>query len=637
MSTNRSLPSRKSLRPDAGRIDVTAHARRWPWCLAVFLLWAAPAFAGTGTFTAGAPKHDGVLVVKVLVGRNKTCEAKVKITGTMTAAQKADAIRAALKTKCTEVTVTGTGSDVICTSDASGAVSFDETGQDTTGEVDTFPKLKGKQLCVLEGSAAGISWDDVSAGTVTVGTTDYVATVPTSPGESPFTVFGAAVAQLNAHGIANVSIVPLGNSQAGLLFDMTGVDAAITWGCDDRGVSTQFRILEDSTEVDTNDGEFFVPPGVMRFKLLLAQQPVHSHTELGLYGYDPSASALIEHAYWSAGDQPAQYNVNVSPQIVHYRLQLTGTYSPSGLVVYPGMPAGQTPSTPLFVPGFSLGWADGLSTEFNPTLGQGGGTPFPVTLQPGLSLNNVPAAIGAGHWQYLPLQLNVQPDPSRPWLYVGGNPAQGFAEHTWVTLQLTGLFDAFGNPVPQLPLMIGVSQGATQLSFPITATVDANGIVEVPPVDLGALLAQPFTLYVGVGGPMAGMMSDAAATTTATGFMTLDAIVVSTGSQPATAAVTDRSGGRADGLSFSAPSPSPCLATTRLHFSLSRASRVSLQVLDAAGRVVRTLTNDAMGAGSHDVSWNLRDDSARRVAGGIYFARLESDGATQSRKIAVIR
>ena len=89
------------------------------------------------------------------------------------------------------------------------------------------------------------------------------------------------------------------------------------------------------------------------------------------------------------------------------------------------------------------------------------------------------------------------------------------------------------------------------------------------------------------------------------------------------------------GLAFSPPAPNPASRATTLRFRLPRAAAARLAILDAAGRTVRVLSSGEQSAGAHAIPWDLRDDAGRPVAAGLYFARLESGGATSAHRLAV--
>ncbi len=88
-------------------------------------------------------------------------------------------------------------------------------------------------------------------------------------------------------------------------------------------------------------------------------------------------------------------------------------------------------------------------------------------------------------------------------------------------------------------------------------------------------------------------------------------------------------------LALAPASPNPAAHGTTLRFSLPAAANVSLDVYDAAGRLVRTLASGTQEAGEHAATWDVRDAGGRIVGAGLYFARLDAGGRTLVRRIAV--
>ena len=74
--------------------------------------------------------------------------------------------------------------------------------------------------------------------------------------------------------------------------------------------------------------------------------------------------------------------------------------------------------------------------------------------------------------------------------------------------------------------------------------------------------------------------------------------------------------------------PNPFANATTIVYELPKPAAVRLIVYDVAGRARRTLATGRAAGGSHAVVWNGRDDAGRAVAPGLYFVRLETDGAT---------
>lgn len=83
--------------------------------------------------------------------------------------------------------------------------------------------------------------------------------------------------------------------------------------------------------------------------------------------------------------------------------------------------------------------------------------------------------------------------------------------------------------------------------------------------------------------------------------------------------------------------PNPFNPVTQVPFQLERAGHVRLLVYDVRGRRVRTLADGDLAAGSHAIRWDGEDDSGRRLASGIYACRLEFDGRTERRLMALVR
>jgi len=83
--------------------------------------------------------------------------------------------------------------------------------------------------------------------------------------------------------------------------------------------------------------------------------------------------------------------------------------------------------------------------------------------------------------------------------------------------------------------------------------------------------------------------------------------------------------------------PNPARDGTVIRLSLAQRRQVSLEVVDASGRLVRRIVSGALGAGEHAFRWDARDAGGRRVAVGLYFVRLQADDATFVRRLSVLR
>jgi Tol biopolymer transport system component len=83
--------------------------------------------------------------------------------------------------------------------------------------------------------------------------------------------------------------------------------------------------------------------------------------------------------------------------------------------------------------------------------------------------------------------------------------------------------------------------------------------------------------------------------------------------------------------------PNPFNPHTTVSFAINRPQRVRIDIHDAAGRHVTTLTDGKYPAGDHEVRWDGLDSAGREAASGIYFLRFEAAKRTESRKLVLVR
>ena len=103
---------------------------------------------------------------------------------------------------------------------------------------------------------------------------------------------------------------------------------------------------------------------------------------------------------------------------------------------------------------------------------------------------------------------------------------------------------------------------------------------------------------------------------------------------------TSQVAGVNDGMarpSFAPPFPNPTRGPVRLAFSPGGAGEADIEILDVAGRRVRTLTRFAAARGAVELTWDLRDDAGRRVPPGVYLADVRSGDRVLSRRVLVLR
>ena len=75
-----------------------------------------------------------------------------------------------------------------------------------------------------------------------------------------------------------------------------------------------------------------------------------------------------------------------------------------------------------------------------------------------------------------------------------------------------------------------------------------------------------------------------------------------------------------------AAGPNPFAGSAQLALSLPAAGHTRLRLYDGSGRLVRTLINGTLDAGSRLHGWDGLDDHGRRTPPGLYIASLEAGG-----------
>jgi len=83
--------------------------------------------------------------------------------------------------------------------------------------------------------------------------------------------------------------------------------------------------------------------------------------------------------------------------------------------------------------------------------------------------------------------------------------------------------------------------------------------------------------------------------------------------------------------------PNPFNPSTVIRFSLPGAGPVSLSIYDVNGRIVRTLVDETLRAGQHEVTWDGRDAAGHEVASGVYLVRLMTPAGTVVRRATLVR
>jgi hypothetical protein len=93
----------------------------------------------------------------------------------------------------------------------------------------------------------------------------------------------------------------------------------------------------------------------------------------------------------------------------------------------------------------------------------------------------------------------------------------------------------------------------------------------------------------------------------------------------------------ASGMLLEQNAPNPVSNSTSISFSLLNAGDVRLDIFDVSGRLVRALDSGHKSAGTHQVSWNGRDDSGSRLANGVYYYRLSTPTGVAAKTLTLVQ
>ena len=83
--------------------------------------------------------------------------------------------------------------------------------------------------------------------------------------------------------------------------------------------------------------------------------------------------------------------------------------------------------------------------------------------------------------------------------------------------------------------------------------------------------------------------------------------------------------------------PNPFVQTTAITYSLSIPRHVQVSILNAAGQVVKVLTDGTMDEGTHVAQWDGRDAHGNEVAAGAYFVQVSLENQHTERKVLLLR
>jgi len=83
--------------------------------------------------------------------------------------------------------------------------------------------------------------------------------------------------------------------------------------------------------------------------------------------------------------------------------------------------------------------------------------------------------------------------------------------------------------------------------------------------------------------------------------------------------------------------PNPFNPVTNIAYSIKTAGKVTLEVYNIKGQLVKTLVNEVMETGDHTAIWNGKDNTGKSVSSGVYFYKMKAGNYTATNKMILMK
>ncbi len=92
-----------------------------------------------------------------------------------------------------------------------------------------------------------------------------------------------------------------------------------------------------------------------------------------------------------------------------------------------------------------------------------------------------------------------------------------------------------------------------------------------------------------------------------------------------------------EGFELAQNYPNPFNPTTTISFSIPTSQKVSLEIINVRGQVVKTLLDQQMSAGTHAIEWDATNAGGSKVASGIYLYKLTTANDVAVKKMTLMK
>ncbi len=90
-------------------------------------------------------------------------------------------------------------------------------------------------------------------------------------------------------------------------------------------------------------------------------------------------------------------------------------------------------------------------------------------------------------------------------------------------------------------------------------------------------------------------------------------------------------------FSLSQNYPNPFNPVTNFQFSLSKSSRIKIEIFNIIGQKVKVLVDEEMKPGVYVADWNSTDEEGKQVSSGIYFYRMQAGDFSDIKKMVLMK
>ena len=83
--------------------------------------------------------------------------------------------------------------------------------------------------------------------------------------------------------------------------------------------------------------------------------------------------------------------------------------------------------------------------------------------------------------------------------------------------------------------------------------------------------------------------------------------------------------------------PNPVKGQANIQFTLPIAGKASLKIYNIQGQLVKTLLEDELPAGTHNISWDAKNNNGKQAANGVYLYKLIAGGKSATNKLILVK